>query len=877
MHWTAWGRAVLTAFLCLWAQVAAAAPALDVRYELDVRFDPVDHTIAGDAHVTIVNHSGVSLPDILFVLYPNRYREPDPEVDRVALERIYPRAFNPGSIAVTSIETADGSAVNLTVEDASGSPPRTIARATLPHAVPPEGSIELRMSFVTFIPEKFGVFGYFNGVTALKGGWHPYVAPWRDGRWALDGAPDPASVTAEILAPRAVTIVGADMVDPDQDAPIRRWRLHAPHATSIPLALSPDYRVWTEQDGPIRIQYAYLPDDRPYVPLIMAALRRGLAFFRQQYGEAAGAELIAAEAHLHQEVVSPDPRVIFMATRAFKVFAPLKKYHEAEVVKGVLFALWRARLPDEEAWVIEGLADASTQRYLRERYHKPPSLVRLLKPVSFIPIVDQILYSNLLPLRQVYFKETTPVFPREEPALFNNRRPDGSTVLFKLTALIGADAVNAVLERYTNLVIRGAAKPFRTIVQEETGRDLEWFYRQWLETNPKTDFAITSVRRERLADGNHTTVDLSKTGEGVEPVTVRLFQRRGPPLTTTWLAYDSRFQETFVTPSPITAVELDPEHKTSDPERFNDRTPAATKFIWEKLPGVSYDFQTKNLSYDLSAYFQRRYDEHNILRLKYSSDDTETGGSVAAVHDFERDVFAYSTRQAVGIGLETSRRAVPITPGGPPDAVTSVQISHAISNAKTSLVYPEEIQQLMFGAIPYSTVSMAFANRLSGGQHPSALRIEVDVRHQWRLATLHEIAIRATVGQSAGNFHEERQFELGGSTGMRGYSPGSLFGESLLLASLEYRRPVARELDTNVWGLSLFRRLQAVVFADVGTVSSYRGPLTDVGAGFRLTQEILGLYPIVTRFDVAYPLNVEESLQADERTLHFYLTAGQPF
>ena len=112
---------------------------------------------------------------------------------------------------------------------------------------------------------------------------------------------------------------------------------------------------------------------------------------------------------------------------------------------------------------------------------------------------------------------------------------------------------------------------------------------------------------------------------------------------------------------------------------------------------------------------------------------------------------------------------------------------------------------------------------------------------------------------------------------MRGYSPGSLFGESLLLASLEYRRPVARELDTNVWGLSLFRRLQAVVFADVGTVSSYRGPLTDVGAGFRLTQEILGLYPIVTRFDVAYPLNVEESLQADERTLHFYLTAGQPF
>jgi hypothetical protein len=863
--------------VCLWAQGAAAAPALDVRYQLEVRFDPTDHTIAGDVRVTIVNHSGVDLFEIPFVLYPNRYRERDPELDDDSLERIYPRAFNPGSIAITSIEAGDDNAVDLTIEDPADNPPHTIARARLTRAVPPDGSVDLHMSFVTFIPEKFGVFGYFNGVTVLKGGWHPYVAPWRDGRWVLDGAPDPASITAEVLAPHAVTIIGADMVDPDEDAPIRRWRLHAPRAASVPLALSPSYRVWTEQDGSVRIQYAYLPDDRPYAPLIVATLRQGLAFFRREYGEVAATDVIAAEAHLHQELVAPDPRVIFVAARAFKVFGPLKKYHEAEVVKGLLFALWRTRLTDEEAWVIEGLADASTQRYLRDRYRKPPSLVRLLRPIAFLPVIDQILYSNRLPLRQVYFKETTPVLPREELGLFNNRRPDGSTILFKLTALIGVDAVNQVLERYTDLVIRGEAKPFRTVAFEETGRDLEWFYRQWLEINPKTDFSITSVRRERLGDGHHTTVDLSKTGEGVEPVTIRLLQRRGPPLTTTWLAYDSSFQETFVTPSPITAVELDPERKTSDPERFNDRNPAAIKFIWERLPGVSYDLQTKNLSYDVSAYFQRRYDEHNLLRLKYFSNDTETGGSMALAHDFERDVWSYSTRQSIGVGFESTKRAVPLTPGGPIDPVTSIQVSHVISNAKTSLVYSEEIQQLIFGAIPYSTVSTELATQLSGDQHPSAIRIVADVRHQWPFASQHEIAGRAAIGQSAGAFHEARQFDLGGSSGMRGYSPNSLIGESMLLVSVEYRHPVARELDMNIWGISLFRRLQAVVFADVGTVSSYRDLRTDVGGGIRLSHEILGLYPIVTRFDVAYPLNVEESLQADERSLHLYVTAGQPF
>jgi hypothetical protein len=332
-----------------------------------------------------------------------------------------------------------------------------------------------------------------------------------------------------------------------------------------------------------------------------------------------------------------------------------------------------------------------------------------------------------------------------------------------------------------------------------------------------------------------------------------------------------------VTPLPVTAVELDPEHKTSDPQRFNDRTPPAIKFILEKLPGISYDFQTKNLSYDLSAYFQRRYDEHNLLRLSYSKDDTESEGEITATHDFEQNVFSYSTRQSLGVGVATSRRLVPITPGGPTDRVTSVRFSHAVSNAKTSLVYPEEIQQLFFGAIPYSALSTAFIQQVSGGKYPNALRLQLDIRHQWAFDTLHEIAVRGRVGQSAGDYHDARQFELGGSSGMRGYSPGSVFGESIVLASAEYRRPVARELDTDVWGLSLLRRLQAVVFADVGTVSSYKTFRSDVGVGLRLTHEVLGLYPIVTRLDVAYPLNVEEELQAEERKPHFYVTAGQPF
>lgn len=858
--------------------VASPLPAasLDVRYDIDARFSPVDHAISGTARVSITNRSGNPLREVPFLLYPNIYREPISDLDKETRERIYPRAFNPGSIAVTAITTDTGDPVTFETDTAATDPRHTVAYATLPRPIPPNGSIQLELRFATFIPEKYGVFGHFQGVTALKGGWYPYVAAWHDGEWRLDTLPDPAEYSVQIVAPRDITVAGAELSD-DQNGSTRRWRLHVQRTANVALALSPYYQERMEQHESTRIRYAFLPDDRAYTPRVLDALRRGLTFFRKQYGDVALPEIRLAEVYLHQEVVSPDPGVIFLATRAYKVFAPLKKYHETEVVKGLFFALWRVRLPDEETWVLEGLADASTQAYLRERFKRPPSLLGLLKPVAFIPIVDQILYSNRLPLRQVYFKETTPIVPREDLSLFNNRRPDGSSIFFKLSALIGTDEVNTVLERYTELAVGGAPRPFRTVAQEETGRELEWFYNQWLTKNPETDFSVASVHREHRADGYHTTVALTKTGEGVEPVTVRLVQRHGPPLITTWLSYEPEFQETFVTPSAVTAIELDPDHRTTDPERFNNRTPPRIKFILEKLPGISYDFQTKNLSYDLSAYFQRRYDEHNILRLSYSSDDTKTAGTIGVTHDFEQAVFSYTTRQSIGAGLKSLRRTIPITPGGPTDAVTSAQLSYVVSNAKTSLVYPEEIQQIFFGAIPYSRLGAVFSQQVSGGTFPSALKVQLDARHQWSFATLHEIAVRGTIGQSAGEFHEERQFELAGSGGMRGYSPGTLFGESMVLASIEYRHPIVRDIGVNLWGLTLLQRLQAAVFADAGTVASYRNFLTDVGAGLRLTHEVLGLYPVVTRLDVAYPLNVEDSLQAKERTPHFYLTAGQPF
>ena len=896
MEWSRWGRVAGATALFLCAVNAVAAAPLDVRYELDVALSPAAHTIGGVALVTVTNQSDASLGDIPLTLYPNHYGEADPALDRSRLEAIYPRTFNPGSTTITSIETEDGTPLEYERADDLGSHARTLARILLPRPLLSGRTIRLRIAFTTIIPEKFGVFGHFHGVTALKGGWHPYVPAFRGGEWAIDLLPDPAQFVIRLTAPRGVVVAGADIETSAPNGETDTWVHRSDRSATVALAFSPSYQPRVEQEGPTLVTYWFLPADRKYVGKVMDTLHHGLAFFRKEYGIDPGPGVTLAEAYLHQDLVSPHEQVTLVSTRLFKVFAPLKKYHEAGLVRGLFFALWRARLPDEETWVLEGLAEAGTQLYLRDRYRRPPNLLRLLKPFSFHPVVDQILYSKNLPLRQVYFKETTPIIPREDIALFNNQRPDGSTMLFKLTALLGEETVDTVFRRYVDLIRQGNPKPFREVVHEATNRDLDWFYRQWLSVNPSTDYAIASITQERRPDGYHTTLRLTKDGEGIEPLAIRLRQRDGPPLVTTWLSYERSFQETFVTPSPVTSVQLDPDHKTSDLQRYNDRRPPAIKFILEKFPGVGYDFQTKNLSYDFSTYFQRLYDDRNILRLTYAKDETSTSATLAFGHSYERRLFSADLPQSVTVGLSYNKQSVALFPDSSSTPFTAIHLTHTLSpraapresppdqapapRSDSPLIYSDQIQRLVFGVVPYSSLTTTFAQKIFGSEHPQALRLRLDLRRQWSFSRSHEIAGRAVLGESFGTFREERRFQLGGSGGMRGYSPSALYGESMTLGSIEYRYPLIHEMDVNIGGLAVLRRLQAAVFTDAGMVASHRNLvkfsqyLTDAGAGLRLALDALGLYPVVMRIDVAFPINTP---LPDEQALHFYITAGQPF
>jgi len=118
----------------------------------------------------------------------------------------------------------------------------------------------------------------------------------------------------------------------------------------------------------------------------------------------------------------------------------------------------------------------------------------------------------------------------------------------------------------------------------------------------------------------------------------------------------------------------------------------------------------------------------------------------------------------------------------------------------------------------------------------------------------------------SGRFHEtqNRFFQLGGSSGLRGYEIGAFSGTKRVLGNLELRTRPWR-----VW----FSRVGGVAFWDGGGTADHLGDLrfsNDVGLGLRAL--LPQLSPLVYRLDMAFPLNGGTAGQP-----RFFLSFGQVF
>ena len=722
------------------------------------------------------------------------------------------------------------------------------------------------------------MFGYYKNVVTLQGGWHPYLPQFIDGNWNFLLSPPKSSFRIHLSLDKSLTVMASapPQLKSGQEGE-RTLLLEAKELPFFSLSIGEKVSVKEARVDQVDIIYQALNRDSSYARQVVKIAKEAVSFFLEQAGPAplppvgpyASTQLQLAEAYLYQDLTTAGSRILYLNSRLFKVFPVLKRFHEASIARGIFLLLWRERLPNEEGWVTEGLAHLDAEEFMRHKYGGRSSMEQWLKPFAFIPLIDQILYSKDLPLRQIYFREAVPPIINEDIQFFNHPRPEGTMIFSKLKNLLGPQTLNDSVSLYRRQLQLGESPSFRQVLFKTSRVDLDWFFDQWLTTNPVLDFGIDEIRRTEVDGGYRTTIVIKKYGEGIEPLEIQVNEENGSEIPLVWDGKGERHEEVLFTPSQVASVELDPDKNSSDLNRLNNRIPAVWKILLNDY-GITYDFQTKVISYRAGLLFQRVYDVRNRYRLDFSHSDRGN-----AYHVEETQTLRNNHVITAGLSYDSPITTESNTPEQPAGYL----------HLKYSLNYPDI--PLFAGAIqrltqtyPKFNIGLAYNQQFTGGAYYNSFLLGLDLRRTISFSNYHELGLRYFMGQSSGKLFENSRFFLGGGDGMRGYTPLAFEGENMSLISVEYRFPVFHETDLNFIGLAHFHTWQGAFFADTGTVTDSRNVFrfsdyrSDVGAGLRFFVDLFGFYPAVIRLDVAVPI---ASPVESEQKPHYYVTAGQPF
>lgn len=145
-----------------------------------------------------------------------------------------------------------------------------------------------------------------------------------------------------------------------------------------------------------------------------------------------------------------------------------------------------------------------------------------------------------------------------------------SAVFRMLREMVGEETFTRILHEYyrRHKLQKVTGEDFQRVAEEVSGRDLDWFFTQWIERTDRLDYGVADARTERAGGGWRTTVQVVRLGEAWMPVTLQVGGA------TRTLDSRERVQTvTVTTPERPTEAVLDPRRVLIDMDWTNNRAP----------------------------------------------------------------------------------------------------------------------------------------------------------------------------------------------------------------------------------------------------------------------------------------------------------------
>lgn len=929
-------RVVSLVLFCLLSGTASSASAFeDVRYDITASLSAEDKTITAHETLSFKNSSGQELKEIYLRVYPNH------KYSKTEIERLYkyasyfkvdpyPEGFDPGVFEVRRI-AAQGRAAEYTFELED----QTVMKVVLPEPLKDGEVLSLEIEFFLKVPHHIGRYGWHQRTFALNR-WYPLLGFLDKDGWHNDPdyllhmpyVSDAAMYRVAFSLPEGYALVsGCDVSDEKQEGGVKVVTLSSSAPLrELSLAASPDYLLKEGEHDGVKIRSYYFARDAAFAERALESAQGILESYGRQFGPYPYKQFSIAPVYLGYGG-SQNAGVIFLDVRAYRMPPFLNRYFDFLVAHETGHQWWYNVVGNDEyrqLWLDEGLNSYFITRYLEDKYGKDGRLIEMPHWVEyFIPNPS---LSSIRTYRYRYFCKKgfdQPILSEmssfyEPSMIFTIAYGKGSAVVDMLASLLGEEKFRQVMKTYfQRFAFKNATVvDFEKIVSEVAGKDLSWFFKEWLYETKACDYAIV---REKGC------LILKRLGQAQMPVDITLEHEGGKEEVVRSEGKARSEEIVLLEAKTLKKATADKLGKVLDVDCSNNLWPRRVDVRFVPLYHALYDvplFQREDAyswttgpsfsSYGMGikTSFQKPMDY-----IIYAATHYDTGaGTLNSSAGFEKHFknkylswgFEFLDRRAYSDDEENLKtyklylRQELDLPYSLLDVSShlTLYLLHNRSLGKGGFVGSrEEVRNLnyrqnketIFGATFYqanggpfpdpshgykiSVTQEVAGHVLGGGDDFSRTQVEWDKYVE--LPKGQKLAFRLKGG--AGHPKDKYLFYLGSDRELRGYGYKEIKGSAAVLGSAEYRFPLVRDMDVRLFWQSLnLDQMQGVFFFDAGSAwfnSIFEpGFKKDVGFGLRFFFDVAGgAERVGLRIDAAWPLD------SSDHDAHVWVGINQAF
>jgi len=431
------------------------------EYRLSLALDPAAGRLVGQQEVTIPNHTGVELQEIVFRLYPN-----------------LPQYGGRMDIGPVSVDGEQGIS-SLRAEDTSLVIP-------LDRPLAPETSVTVELTFEVDIPLKGAehtLFGYSQGIwsapdayplLAVHDGstWHEEIAASHGDAVFADAAVYDVTLTLpSTLTVAATGTVVSEALDADGQ---QIYRIMGGPLREFAWLASADYQVAETTAYGTELRSYYLPGDEAAGQATLNIAAAALRSYEDAFGPYPFDQMIVAEAPLlHYGMEYAGLNLI-----GLDLYREQRAELENRVVHEIAHQWWYAQVGNDQVntpWLDEGLAEYSMSFYYRQVFGeaRANTLVNQRWLVPYQVAVENE-YDAVVnqPSSAFTFWWEYEVIVYSKAALFFNA----------MHQELGDETFRAVLQEYVRQFRWKIATPddLISVAESISGRDLDALYSRWI-------------------------------------------------------------------------------------------------------------------------------------------------------------------------------------------------------------------------------------------------------------------------------------------------------------------------------------------------------------------------------------------------------------